>query len=194
MLFRSWIEESGIPINIIRSNQDTRPSDNTKLSAVDIANLVKALDMQETHLGNYGEWDKVDGDDNIGHMQNHIWEVHDDGTFDWYMLSGGATYANPYVSGFVKLVGNNNEELNKPFVGFGVGIGNLFSILTARSSYPYNGISEANLTTPTYSHWKESLRAWNPGKPNYLSQILSIYENGKYHDESNNTYRYLFTP
>ena len=177
-----WIEASGLEIDLFRDGDSTTVTDNTALSGLDLANIAKAMMLQESIMGNDKGWDEFDDNLNIGLMQVHKAGYDENGNNYWSMDSTEyATFANDISKGFKGILMGSSDKYLDSFVNVGIGIGELFAKLTVCTNYPY---SSGRRNAPTYNQWLIAVQAyngaesgWNNRGP-YAGWIQSIFEKG----------------
>ncbi|MCK5848434.1 MAG: hypothetical protein KAH01_04490, partial [Caldisericia bacterium] len=177
-----WIEASGLEIDLFRDGDSTTVTDSTVLSGLDLANIAKAMMLQESIMGNADGWDEYDDDLNIGLMQIHQAGLDDEGQSHWSMDSTSyAPFANSISDGFKDILKGSNSAYLDSFINVGIGIGELFAKLTVFTKYPYKS---GKRNAPTYNQWLIAVQAyngaesgWNNRGP-YAGLIQSIFEKG----------------
>jgi len=177
-----WTERSGLQISIER-NYSGIPKDDNALSLVDLANLLKAMAFQETHVGkgrnSTDDWVK-EGPNGQGY--GGIMQVPYNREPE-FLIRNGSTYAkglNFYISG---------EKFYNIFNNIGLGAGELFCKLTAYPGYPYN--SKGERKAPTLAEWLVAVQHYGPhydnGEPvkDYWENIKRILTEGRSIREKN---------
>jgi len=142
---------------------------NETLGLVDLANLVKAIAYQETHVGtdaatNTPNYYNMGGIMQVEYGINYQFET---------------SWAAAYGRG-LKFY-NTGKEFFDPFNNIGIGVGCLFAKLTINSDYPYNLGGARN--SPKTEYWFQAVRAYGPHKngkpvPDYWTNIHSILFTG----------------
>jgi len=166
-----WTRRAGLQLSFSRKGL---PDLDTPASMVDLANIIKTIAYQESHVGFDPECNLPNSSGMAGIMQvpyNSVLKFEEGGDPGQKALYGrGLYFKKTKETGFYV-----------PFNNIGIGAGLLFAKLTIHSSYPYN--SEGARRPPTFGEWFEAVEFYGPhinGKPdpNYRSNIQSIVFKG----------------
>ena len=152
-----WMERSGIQMDIM-PNYSGKPEESEESCLVDLANIVKAMILQECHFG-YGEGDinKPDKDGMIGLMQVYMDSSGWDFVTSDYAKYGRGLNFYEYIN--QKGHESENKKALNPFNNIGIGVGHLYAKLTG-SEKTYN-YSTGERGAPTLKQWLDAAGHYN---------------------------------
>jgi RHS repeat-associated protein len=141
-----WASRSGLEIGILPDYKGA-PTGNTPLCLVDVANLLKAIAMNETHLGTDTDSMKEDANKEYVGLMQVGWKglgfMESVGNTHW-----GSTYG--YGLNFPKYGNAQERYRTNHFLNIGAGTGHLWNKLTVHTPYPY---STGERRAPTLNEW-----------------------------------------
>ena len=139
-----WSMRSGINMGILPTSEDV-PSEKSESSLVDLANIIKAVALQESHIGTNDSTNKPNKHGYVGIMQvnrnKNAWGFN---TSHWD-FGKGLNFMDYDTYG---------SEANKPFNNIGIGVGHLFDkLIRYEKTYKY---SKGQRNAPTIGQWLDA--------------------------------------
>ncbi|MCE5223017.1 hypothetical protein LLG10_02350, partial [bacterium] len=171
-----WMEQSGIQMKIMPGYSGV-PKETESSCLIDLANIVKAMILQESHFGKgKDDINKPDNDGMIGLMQVYKNRSGWDFITSDYAKYGKELNFNEYTD--EKGHETKNKKALNPFNNIGIGVGHLYAKLTgSEKTYKY---STGERGAPTLKQWLDAAGHYNGSGPSgsYRQNIASIIFKG----------------